>query len=203
MTSHHITGLILAGGRGSRMGELDKGLQRFRGKAMVEHVIERFGPQVDETIINANRNLSTYEAYGHRVVADAISGFAGPLAGLHAGMLAASSPFIATAPCDSPFLPLNLIARLYDALLAEHADLAVAKTFDQAHPVFCLTKTELEPHLREFLQSGQRKIDKWYASLNVVEVQFDDNVDAFANINTVNELRQLEPDASAGPGVTS
>lgn len=201
--SNQITGLILAGGRGSRMGETDKGLQLFRGKAMVEHVLERFAPQVDETIINANRNLSTYAAYRHRVVPDGIEGFAGPLAGLHVGMQAASSPLIATAPCDSPFLPLNLIARLYDALLAEHADLAVAKTFDQAHPVFCLTKTELEPHLREFLQSGQRKIDKWYASLNVVEVQFDDNVDAFANINTVIELRQLEPDAPAGPGVTS
>jgi molybdopterin-guanine dinucleotide biosynthesis protein A len=201
--SNQITGLILAGGRGSRMGETDKGLQLFRGKAMVEHVLERFAPQVDETIINANRNLSTYAAYRHRVVPDGIEGFAGPLAGLHVGMQAASSPLIATAPCDSPFLPLNLIARLYDALLAEDADLAVAKTFDQAHPVFCLTKTDLEPHLREFLQSGQRKIDKWYASLNVVEVQFDDNVDAFANINTVNELRQLEPDASAGPGDTS
>jgi molybdopterin-guanine dinucleotide biosynthesis protein A len=201
--SNQITGLILAGGRGSRMGETDKGLQLFRGKAMVEHVLERFAPQVDETIINANRNLSIYAAYGHRVVADGIEGFAGPLAGLHVGMQAASSPLIATAPCDSPFLPLNLIARLYDALLAENADLAVAKTLDQAHPVFCLTKTDLEPHLREFLQSGQRKIDKWYASLNVVEVQFDDNVDAFANINTVNELRQLEPDATAGPGVTS
>jgi molybdopterin-guanine dinucleotide biosynthesis protein A len=201
--SNQITGLILAGGRGSRMGETDKGLQLFRGKALVEHVLERFAPQVDETIINANRNLSTYAAYSHRVVPDGIEGFAGPLAGLHVGMQAASSPLIATAPCDSPFLPLNLIARLYDALLAEDADLAVAKTFDQAHPVFCLTKTDLEPHLREFLQSGQRKIDKWYASLNVVEVQFDDNVDAFANINTVNELRQLEPDASAGPGDTS
>ena len=205
MTSHRITGLILAGGRGSRMGELDKGLQRFRGKAMVEHVIERFCPQVDETIINANRNLSIYEAYGHRVVADGIDGFAGPLAGLHAGMLAASSPYIATAPCDSPFLPLNLIARLDDALTAEKADLAVAKTFDQPHPVFCLTKTALEPHLRAFLQGGQRKIDKWYASLNVVEVQFDpknnDGTEAFANINSVNELRQLEPDMPALPGL--
>jgi molybdopterin-guanine dinucleotide biosynthesis protein A len=138
------------------------------------------------------------------VVADDIGGFAGPLAGLHIGMLAASSPLIATAPCDSPFLPLNLIARLYDALTAENADLAVAKTFDQPHPVFCLTQTALEPNLREFLESGQRKIDKWYASLNVVEVLFDpknnDGTDAFANINTVNELRQLEPDTSAEPG---
>jgi molybdopterin-guanine dinucleotide biosynthesis protein A len=202
--SNQITGLILAGGRGARMGEADKGLQIFRGKAMVEHVLDRFAPQVDETIINANRNLSTYAAYGHRVVADDIGGFAGPLAGLHIGMLAASSPLIATAPCDSPFLPLNLIARLYDALTAENADLAVAKTLDQPHPVFCLTQTALEPNLREFLESGQRKIDKWYASLNVVEVLFDpknnDGTDAFANINTVNELRQLEPDTSAEPG---
>ncbi|MCA3017794.1 MAG: molybdenum cofactor guanylyltransferase [Rhodocyclaceae bacterium] len=197
--SEQITGLILAGGRGSRMGETDKGLQLFRGKPMIEHVLERFGPQVDETIINANRNLSTYEAYGYRVVADGIDGFAGPLAGLHVGMLAAALPLIATAPCDSPFLPLNLIARLHDALTTENADLAVAKTFDQPHPVFCLTKTALEPHLREFLQSGQRKIDKWYASLNVVEVQFDSSVDAFANINTVNELRDLEPETSSGP----
>ena len=198
--SNNITGLILAGGRGSRMGETDKGLQLFRGQPMVEHVLERFSPQVDVTIINANRNLPIYAAYGHRVVADGIEGFAGPLAGLHVGMLAAASPLIATAPCDSPFLPLNLVARLFDALTAAHADLAVAKTFDQPHPVFCLTKTALEPHLRQFLESGQRKIDKWYASLDVIEVLFDakghDAADAFANINTVDELKLLEPDSS-------
>jgi len=188
-----ITGLVLAGGRGSRMGEVDKGLQHFRGKPMVAHVLERLTPQVDETIINANRNLDLYAAFGYRVVPDAIDGFAGPLAGLHIGMSCASTPLIVTSPCDSPFLPLNLVARLHDALIAGDADLAVAKTFDQAHPVFCLTKTELEPHLRAFLESGQRKIDKWYATLQVVEVAFDDNVDAFANINTAEELKALEP----------
>ena len=190
-----ITGLVLAGGRGSRMGEVDKGLQQFRGKPMVAHVLERLTPQVDETIINANRNVDSYAAFGYRVVPDVIAGFAGPLAGLHIGMRSASTPLIVTSPCDSPFLPLNLVARLHHALIAEHADLAVAKTFDQAHPVFCLTKTELEPHLRAFLESGQRKIDKWYATLQVVEVAFDDNVDAFANINTAEELRALEPKA--------
>jgi molybdopterin-guanine dinucleotide biosynthesis protein A len=158
-------------------------------------VLERLTPQVDETIINANRNLDLYAAFGYRVVPDAINGFAGPLAGLHIGMSTASTPLIVTSPCDSPFLPLNLVARLHDALLAGDADLAVAKTFDQAHPVFCLTKTALEPHLRAFLESGQRKIDKWYATLQVVEVAFDDNVDAFANINTAEELKALEPNS--------
>ncbi len=187
-----ITALILAGGRGSRMGEVDKGLQPFRGKPMVAHVLERLGPQADEIIINANRNLEQYEKFGHRVVADAIDGFAGPLAGLHVGMSHASHPLVATAPCDSPFLPLDLITRLRAALEQENADLAVAKTIDQAHPVFCLTKRELAPHLRAFLESGQRKIDKWYSSLKVIEVNFDDEEAAFANINTLEELNTLE-----------
>lgn len=188
-----ITGLILAGGRGSRMGDVDKGLQPFRGQPMVAHVIERLGPQCDELIINANRNLATYGAYGHRVVPDAIDGFAGPLAGLHIGMTHASHPLIVTAPCDSPFLPLDLVARLRAQLDLHKADLAVAKTFDQPHPVFCLTKTSLASHLHDFLASGQRKIDKWYATLKVVEVAFDDEEAAFANINTAEELRAMEP----------
>ena len=187
-----ITGLILAGGRGSRMGEVDKGLQVFRNQPMIAHVIARLGPQVDHIIINANRNIDTYQTFGHRVLADAIDGFVGPLAGLHIGMAHATTPLIATAPCDSPFLPLDLVARLHTALENASADLAVAKTFEQPHPVFCLTKTALEPHLRAFLESGQRKIDKWYASLKVVEVAFDDQESAFANINTLDELKSLE-----------
>ncbi len=191
-----ITALILAGGRGSRMGSVDKGLQVFQHQPMVTHVIERLAPQADEIIINANRSLDEYAAYGHRVIPDAIDGFAGPLAGLQVGMLHATHPLIVTAPCDSPFLPLDLVARLYDALEKENADLAVAKTFDQAHPVFCLVKRDQEPHLRAFLETGQRKIDKWYATLKVVEVPFDDEEAAFANINTVDELRALEKPAS-------
>ncbi len=187
-----ITGLILAGGRGSRMGEVDKGLQIFQQQPMVAHVLARLAPQVDTIIINANRNIKTYEAFGHRVVPDAIDGFAGPLAGLHIGMKHATTALIATAPCDSPFLPLDLVARLQTALTTNNADLAVAKTFNQPHPVFCLTRASLESHLHAFLESGQRKIDKWYASLNVVEVAFDDNEAAFANINTIDELKTLE-----------
>ena len=187
-----ITALILAGGRGSRMGSVDKGLQLFAGKPMVAHVLERIAPQADEIIINANRSINEYAAFGHRVITDAIDGFAGPLAGLHAGLTQVTTPLIVTAPCDSPFLPMDLVARLLLAMEKEHADLAVAKTFDQVHPVFCLVKRDMEPHLRAFLETGQRKIDKWYATLNVVEVQFDDQEAAFANINTEDELRALE-----------
>lgn len=187
-----ITGLILAGGRGSRMGSVDKGLQPFKGKAMVAHVLARLQPQVDEVLINANRSIDEYAALGYRVIADAIDGFAGPLAGLHIGMTHAAHPLVATTPCDSPFLPLDLIARLAKAMQKEDADLAVAKTFDQPHPVFCLVKTSLSPHLQAFLESGQRKIDKWYATLHVVEVAFDDQEAAFSNINTVEELKSFE-----------
>ena len=187
-----ITGLILAGGRGSRMGSVDKGLQLFKGKPMAAHVLERLKPQVDEIVINANRSLDEYAVFGHRVIPDAIDGFAGPLAGLHIGMANASHQLIATVPCDSPFLPHDLIARLLAALNRDNADLAVAKTFDQPHPVFCLTKSSLAPHLQAFLESGQRKIDKWYATLKVVEVQFDDEEAAFSNINTVDELNSFE-----------
>jgi molybdopterin-guanine dinucleotide biosynthesis protein A len=187
-----VTGLILAGGRGSRMGSVDKGLQAFQGRPMVAHVLDRLTPQVGEVLINANRSHDEYAAFGHRVIADAIAGFAGPLAGLHAGMIHASHALIATVPCDSPFLPCDLIARLSAAMTRNSADLAVARTFDQPHPVFCLTKVALAPHLRAFLDSGQRKIDKWYATLKVVEVPFDDEEAAFSNINTVDELKTFE-----------
>jgi molybdopterin-guanine dinucleotide biosynthesis protein A len=188
----NITALILAGGRGSRMGSVDKGLQIFQGKPMVAHVIARLAPQVDEIIINANRSLDEYQAFGHRVISDAIDGFAGPLAGLHVGMMHATHRLIVTAPCDSPFLPLDLAPRLHTALIKENADLAVAKTFDQAQPVFCLVKKEKEAHLRAFLETGQRKIDKWYETLQMVEVKFDDQEAAFANINTLDDLRALD-----------
>jgi molybdopterin-guanine dinucleotide biosynthesis protein A len=194
-----ITGLILAGGRGSRMGSVDKGLQLFKGKPMVAHVLARLQPQVDEILINANRNINDYEKFGFRIIPDAIDGFAGPLAGLHIGMTHASHPLVATVPCDSPFLPLDLITRLFAAMQKSNADLAVAKTFDQPHPVFCLVKTSLAPHLQIFLRSGQRKIDKWYATLSVVEVQFDDEEAAFSNINTIEELKSFEQSGATIP----
>ena len=192
MSKPQITGVVLAGGLGRRMGGTDKGLQELRGQPMVHWVIERLAPQVDELLINANQNGERYSAFGHRVVPDQIPGFAGPLAGLHAALATATHPLVATAPCDSPFLPADLISRLFSALTAADADLAVAKTFDQPHPVFCLCQRSVLPHLTEFLESGGRKVDRWYSTLNIVEVAFDDEADAFENINTHEELGRFE-----------
>ena len=193
-----ITGVILAGGLGRRMGGIDKGLQELRGQPMVHWVVERLAPQVDELLINANQNGERYAAFGHRVVPDQIPDFAGPLAGLHAALSAATHPLVATAPCDSPFLPADLIERLHAALVAENADLTVARTFDQAHPVFCLCKRDVLPHLTEFLAAGGRKIDRWYSTLKVVEVAFDDQVEAFENINTREELSRFDTPGGSG-----
>jgi molybdopterin-guanine dinucleotide biosynthesis protein A len=181
-----VTGIVLAGGQGRRMGGVDKGLQLLHGKPMVEHVIARLAPQVDEILINANQNLEAYARFGHRVVPDAIGGFAGPLAGLHACLGEAKHELVLTVPCDSPFLPFDLLHRL-QANLGEN-DLAVAKTGDQPHPVFSLVRTSVKKNLEDFLMKGGRKIDAWYASLKVVEVPFDDEAEAFRNINTREEL---------------
>ncbi len=196
--SDKITGVILAGGLGRRMGGIDKGLQELRGQPMVHWVVERLAPQVDELLINANQNGERYAAFGHRVVPDRIPDFAGPLAGLHAALSAAAHPLVATAPCDSPFLPADLIARLRTALVTAQADLAVARTFDQAHPVFCLCRREVLPHLTDFLGSGGRKIDRWYSTLNIVEVPFDDEAEAFENINTREELARFDTAKPSG-----
>ena len=183
-----ITGLVLAGGKGTRMGGVDKGLQPLRGKAMVEWVLARLAPQVSEVIVNANQNIASYAKYGYRVVPDEIAGFAGPLAGLHAGLKAAAHPLVVTVPCDSPFLPSDLVARLEKSLGDHH--LAVAKTGAQPHPVFSLMRRQVRRSLEAFLAAGGRKIDAWYAALKVVEVSFDDEADAFRNINTLEELRR-------------
>jgi molybdopterin-guanine dinucleotide biosynthesis protein A len=188
-----VTGLVLAGGQGSRMGGVDKGLQPFRGRPMVAHAVERLAPQVDEILINANRNVEDYRLFGHRVISDEIAGFAGPLAGFERGLAHAAGELVATVPCDSPFMPADLVARLRAALEGASADLAVAKTGAQVHPVFCLMRRSVRGSLTDFLASGQRKIDRWYAALAVVEVPFDDEADAFLNINTREELAHLEP----------
>ncbi|QJR15584.1 molybdenum cofactor guanylyltransferase MobA [Usitatibacter palustris] len=193
MSATSVTGVVLAGGQGSRMGGVDKGLQVFRGRPMVAHVIERLAPQVDEVLVNANRNPDEYSRFGHRVIADEIPGFAGPLAGFERGLAHASGQLVVTVPCDSPFLPADLVSRLRRALEGGSAPIAVAKTGDQAHPVFCLMRRDVHASLEKFLAAGDRKIDRWYASLGAIEVAFDDEPDAFRNINTREELSQLEP----------
>lgn len=194
-----ITGLILAGGRATRMGEVDKGLQTFRGMPMAMHIFILLSPQVSDLLINANQNLAAYEAFGAQVWPDQMEGFAGPLAGLQTGLAHCETQYLVCVPCDSPFLPTDLVSRLSQALMREDADLAVATTIEtreglnvkQAHPVFSLMKSSLLPHLNIFLEGGGRKVDAWFASLKVVEVNFDDAA-AFRNINTLDELRNLE-----------
>jgi molybdopterin-guanine dinucleotide biosynthesis protein A len=183
-----ITGVVLAGGQGRRMGGVDKGLVELDGRPLVAWVIERLAPQVGPLVVNANQNAERYAAFGHPVIGDAVGGFAGPLAGLHAALGAARTEWVVTVPCDSPFLPHDLVARLAGAADSAQATLAVARTFDQPHPVFALVRADVAPHLSAFLAAGGRKIDAWYATLAVVEVAFDDEADAFRNINTAAEL---------------
>jgi molybdenum cofactor guanylyltransferase len=189
-----ITGLVLAGGMGRRMDSRDKGLVPFRGKPMVQHAIERLAPQIDRLIVNANRNAEIYATFGYPVVSDELSGFAGPLAGLHAGLLACvarshgtNREWIATVPCDSPMLPLDLVQRLFETAEKARADIAVAVTDEGAQPVFALYKLSLLESLEAFLNAGERKIDKWTAQHRVANVAFED-ANAFANINTIDEL---------------
>ena len=169
------------------MGGVDKGLVMLDGRPMAAHVLERLDPQVAEVLINANQNAERYAALGRPVVPDAVGGFAGPLAGLHAGLCRATRDHVVTVPCDSPFLPLDLVIRLSSSLKGN--DLAVAKTGTQPHPVFALVHRHCLESLEAFLAQGGRKLDAWYKSLKVVEVSFDDEADAFRNINTLEELR--------------
>ncbi|MBI3524124.1 MAG: molybdenum cofactor guanylyltransferase MobA [Betaproteobacteria bacterium] len=186
-----ITGLILAGGLAQRMGGADKGLRLLRGKPLAAHAIERLAPQVATLLINANRNPEAYAAFGYPVIADVIAGYAGPLAGLHAGLSRCATPLLATAPCDSPFLPLDLVARLHAVLTTTGAQLAVAHSADRTQPVFALYRRELLEYLNAFMADGGRKINAWHATLKIAEVSFPDAA-AFANINTPEELEKLE-----------
>ena len=199
-----ITGLILAGGRGSRMGGVDKGLQNFNGIPLALHTLMRLGPQVESVMVNANRNLSAYESFGASVWPDASADFAGPLSGFLVGLERAETPYVLTVPCDTPRLPLDLAERLAEALVREDADIAMAaapETDDQGQtqirtqPVFCLMKIELSESLVKFTHAGGRKIDAWTAQHKTVVVPFDapgDDPLAFANVNTLTELQALE-----------
>lgn len=187
-----ITGLLLAGGMGRRMGGSDKGLIAIDGQTMADRVIERLRPQVGPLLINANRTLETWQTYGLPVISDSIGGFAGPLAGIHAGMHACATPWLVTAPCDSPFLPLDLVSRLAASAEKEGTPLAVARSGNRLQPVFALWHREQLPALENYLATGGRKLEAWFASRPRAVVDFDDTA-AFANINTPEELAQLRP----------
>lgn len=189
-----ITGLILAGGMGSRMGGVDKGLQEFRDTTMAAHVMARLRPQVGTLLVNANRHHDDYARLGAPVVSDLIAGYAGPLAGLHAGLSRCDTGFLVSVPCDSPLLPENLVQTLADALSEQQADAAVAVTGHgeqgQRQPVFLLVRTSLRDSLASYLNGGGRKVDTWLKALHCVDVHFDDE-HAFANANTREELQAL------------
>jgi molybdopterin-guanine dinucleotide biosynthesis protein A len=198
-----VTGLILAGGRGSRMGGTDKGLQNFHGLPLALQTLMRLQLQsqpLQEVLINANRNLAAYESLGVPVWPDSIDGFAGPLAGFLTGLERCETPLLLTVPCDSPLFPLDLLERLLAAMKAQDADLAMAAAPEadgtvRPQPVFCLLKTELLESLVKFTQSGGRKIDAWTGQHRCAIVPFDqsgDSPQAFANANTLAELQELE-----------
>jgi molybdopterin-guanine dinucleotide biosynthesis protein A len=184
-----VTGLVLAGGQGSRLGGADKGLQVLDGRPLIALVLERFAPQVGSLMISANRNADAYRAFGDPVIADLRSGFAGPLAGIEAGMATCRTEWLAAVPCDTPLLPLDLVRRLIAAAEAGGTEAAIVA----GHPVFALVRCDLRDALATYLAAGGRKVRDWYASRRTVTVAFDDEA-AFANINTPEDLAKLHRD---------
>ena len=206
IVASEITGLVLAGGRGSRMGGVDKGLQNFNGTPLALHAVLRLGPQVGQVLVNANRNLAAYESFGVPVWPDGLADYAGPLAGFLTGLERCETPYLLTVPCDTPLFPLDLASRLAAALASHEADIAMVSAPETAgppgasaalfpQPVFCLLRATLLDSLVRFTQGGGRKIDKWTAQHHTVLVPFDrpgDAADAFFNANTLTELHTLE-----------
>jgi len=193
-----ITAIILAGGRATRMGGMDKGLVELAGRPMIAHVLAALAPQVDRVLVNANRNLDRYAAFGWPVVPDEDTGFLGPLAGLAAGLRAASTPLVLTAPCDCPLLAPDLVARLYSALEQGHADIAVPFDGERLQPVFALVKRELLHSLEAYLGGGDRKIDRWFAQHRLAQADFSDRLETFVNVNDPEERAALEARLSTG-----
>ena len=198
-----ITGLVLAGGRGSRMGGVDKGLQNHQGMSLALHALLRLQPQVGNVMINANRNLGAYEAMGVPVWPDVMPDYPGPLAGLLTGLERCETPYLVSVPCDTPNFPTDLVSRLAKALLEADAGIAMAAAVEdgelRSQPVFCLLKADLLESLVRYMQSGQRKIDRWTAQERCVVVEFDDPL-AFVNANTLAELQLLQHGQPRAPG---
>ncbi len=192
LARQEITGVILAGGRGSRMGGEDKGWVMLNGRPMVEHAVTRLRPQVGELLISANRNPERYATLGFRVVPDLLADYQGPLAGMASALQVATTPYVVTAPCDSPLMAADLVARLAQALVRDRADVAVAHDGSRTHPVFLLLKRSLQQSLHAFLTAGERKIDLWFARHRVATADFSDCPESFINVNDPDERRALE-----------
>jgi molybdopterin-guanine dinucleotide biosynthesis protein A len=187
-----ITGLVLAGGLARRMGGMDKGLIELAGRPMIEHVLDALRPQVGSLLINANRNTDRYAAYGHPVVSDTLQGFMGPLAGVLAALQRLATEFLVTVPCDAPLVAPDLVGRLYEACVANDADVAVATDGRRQQPVFLLLRADTAPSLEAYLAGGGRKIDTWFARLRLAEADLGDALDTFVNVNDPDERQRLE-----------
>ena len=196
ITPQDITGLILAGGRAQRMGGIDKGLISFHGKPLIESAIDRLQPQVGTILINANRSITKYSHYGYPVLMDETPDFSGPLAGFSVGLKHCKTPYLLTSPCDSPLLPNDLAEKMGTELEKNNLELVFASSKENdgkiwSQPVFCLMKSSLKDSLDVFLCKGDLKIDRWFKELRSGTVVFE-NPQAFANVNTPEELADLE-----------
>ena len=192
ITRKEITGIILAGGLGSRMGRVNKGLQLLHGEPMVMHILRTLSPQVASVMINANHDLKVYEQFNQTIHSDIFSDYVGPLAGIHVGLKNCSTQYLLSVPCDAPFLPIDLATKLAISLEDEKADIAIAFTKEnnriQHHPVFCLMKSTLCSHLEKFIQQGGRKVTEWQSTLKMANTYFEET-EKFQNINHLEELK--------------
>lgn len=191
-----VTGLILAGGRGARMGSVDKGLQPLHGRPLIAHAIERLVPQVGSILISANRNADRYALFGHRVLADLVDGYAGPMAGLHAGLRACTTEFLVSVPCDAPHFPLDLVAHLGEPFDDPTIDVTVACTPQHVHPVFCMMRTTVLADVVAYLDRRGRGVGAWINTTRSREVSFAHEA-LFRNLNTIDELRDAESEPSS------
>jgi molybdopterin-guanine dinucleotide biosynthesis protein A len=194
-----LTGLVLAGGMGRRMGGVDKALVPLDGRPLLAHVIERLRPQVSQLLVNANGDPARFAGFGDRVIADVVGDHPGPLAGLHAGLTHTKHPWVLSVPCDAPRLPLDLGARLTRAIQDSGAEIAVARAGGRVHPVFGLLSASLADPLRDYLDGGGRAVLGWIETRRSVVVDFDD-ADAFTNVNTAEDLACLERESRASGG---
>ncbi|WP_456408257.1 molybdenum cofactor guanylyltransferase MobA [Thiolapillus sp.] len=191
-TRSSITGVILAGGMGRRMGGQDKGLVEFEGRPLIAHVMDTIAPQAAEIFVNANRNIAAYRRFGHPVIADELEGFQGPLAGILAAMEQSTTPLLLVVPCDTPHVGPHLAQRLLHALQRDDADIAVAHNGQQMQPAHALLATTLAADIRDYLGRGERGLKRWQQSHRVAIADFSDQAECFLNINTLEQLEELE-----------
>ena len=191
-----VTGVILAGGQARRMGGGDKGLINVAGKPMIEYVIDALNLQIEKILINANRNIETYQAYKFPVIPDVDEGYQGPLAGMASCMRESETEYIITAPCDAPLLPDDYVDRMMTQATKPGVEIAVADNGSRLQPVFSLVKVSLLESLRAYLDSGERKIDRWFEKHHMVKVDFSDEQETFENINTMEDVKNLEAQLS-------